>query len=310
MIDRYLRLKCIYDWSYWKTGETMELRRDSVYLYDFTSYDQFVIDLEIIAEVNPDYDVTILSRLPTRRWIEKLDLSKINNYWITNTDNENSIKPHIDEVMNIISQGDNKSAMIYFLDGLEQIYSESDEAELLVKLTGLSDLVKHSNYILVICVNDLAYESQWFAKLRTLTQKISIKPQKFTTSVENEDPIEVVSEETIQHELGIDGGPRLAYLAKLPKIGFTKDILVKRILQWRRMGLDVSAIEPALSQPTDSAYELYKLVEEDVRRATELERFIHLNEHEINASQLAVDMFRIRQLTGLDELERRYYSLS
>ena len=310
MIDRYLRLKCIYDWSYWKTGETMELRRDSVYLYDFTSYDQFVIDLEIIAEVNPDYDVTILSRLPTRRWIEKLDLSKINNYWITNTDNENSIKPHIDEVMNIISQGDNKSAMIYFLDGLEQIYSESDDAELLVKLTGLSDLVKHSNYILVICVNDLAYESQWFAKLRTLTQKISIKPQKFTTSVENEDPIEVMSEETIQHELGIDGGPRLAYLAKLPKIGFTKDILVKRILQWRRMGLDVSAIEPALSQPTDSAYELYKLVEEDVRRATELERFIHLNEHEINASQLAVDMFRIRQLTGLDELERRYYSLS
>ena len=212
--------------------------------------------------------------------------------------------------MNIISQGDNKSAMIYFLDGLEQIYSESDDAELLVKLTGLSDLVKHSNYILVICVNDLAYESQWFAKLRTLTQKISIKPQKFKTSVENEGPIEVVSEETIQHELGIDGGPRLAYLAKLPKIGFTKDILVKRILQWRRMGLDVSAIEPALSQPSDSAYELYKLVEEDVRRATELERFIHLNEHEINASQLAVDMFRIRQLTGLDELERRYYSLS
>ena len=310
MIDRYLRLKCIYDWSYWKTGETMELRRDSVYLYDFTSYDQFVIDLEIIAEVNPDYDVTILSRLPTRRWIEKLDLSKINNYWITNTDNENSIKPHIDEVMNIISQGDNKSAMIYFLDGLEQIYSESDDAELLVKLTGLSDLVKHSNYILVICVNDLAYESQWFAKLRTLTQKISIKPQEFTTSVENEDPIEVMSEETMQHELGLDGGPRLAYLAKLPKIGFTKDILVKRILQWRRMGLDVSAIEPALSQPTDSAYELYKLVEEDVRRATELERFIHLNEHEINASQLAVDMFRIRQLTGLDELERKYYSLS
>ena len=288
----------------------MELRRDSVYLYDFTSYDQFVIDLEIIAEVNPDYDVTILSRLPTRRWIEKIDLSKINNYWITNTDNENSIKPHIDEVMNIISQGDNKSAMIYFLDGLEQIYSESDEAELLVKLTGFSDLVKHSNYILVICVNDLAYESQWFAKLRTLTQKISIKPQEFTTSVENEDPIEVMSEETVQHELGLDGGPRLAYLAKLPKIGFSKDILVKRILQWRRMGLDVSAIEPALSQPTDSAYELYKLVEEDVRRATELERFIHLNEHEINASQLAVDMFRIRQLTGLDELERKYYSLS
>ncbi len=287
----------------------MELRRDSVYLYDFTSYDQFVIDLEILTELNSDYEVTILSRLPTRRWIEKIDLSRIHNYWISNTDNENSIKPHIDQVVNIISQGDENTATIYFLDGLEQIYSETDEAELLVKLTGLSDLIRNSNSILIICVTDLAYESQWFAKLRTVTQKISIKPQKFTTSVEEND-VDVVSEETIQHELGLDGGPRLAYLAKLPKIGFTKEILVKRILQWRRMGLDVSAIEPALSQPTDPAYELYKLVEEDVRRATELERFMHSNENEISASQLAVDMFRIRQLTGLDELEKKYYSLS
>ncbi|MEC8541219.1 MAG: hypothetical protein VXY53_05205 [Candidatus Thermoplasmatota archaeon] len=70
----------------------MELRRDSVYLYDFTSYDQFVIDLEILTELNSDYEVTILSRLPTRRWIEKIDLSRIHNYWISNTDNENSIK--------------------------------------------------------------------------------------------------------------------------------------------------------------------------------------------------------------------------
>ncbi|MEC7229485.1 MAG: DUF835 domain-containing protein [Candidatus Thermoplasmatota archaeon] len=287
----------------------MELRRDSVYLYDFTSYDQFVIDLEILTELNSDYEVTILSRLPTRRWIEKIDLSRIHNYWISNTDNENSIKPHIDQVVNIISQGDENTATIYFLDGLEQIYSETDKAELLVKLTGLSDLIRNSNSILIICVTDLAYESQWFAKLRTVTQKISIKPQKFTTSVEEND-VDVVSEDTIQHELGLDGGPRLAYLAKLPKIGFTKEILVKRILQWRRMGLDVSAIEPALSQPTDPAYELYKLVEEDVRRATELERFMHSNENEISASQLAVDMFRIRQLTGLDELEKKYYSLS
>ena len=287
----------------------MELRRDSVYLYDFTSYDQFVIDLEILTELNSDYEVTILSRLPTRRWIEKIDLSRIHNYWISNTDNENSIKPHIDQVVNIISQGDENTATIYFLDGLEQIYSETDKAELLVKLTGLSDLIRNSNSILIICVTDLAYESQWFAKLRTVTQKISINPQKFTTSVEEND-VDVVSEETIQHELGLDGGPRLAYLAKLPKIGFTKEILVKRILQWRRMGLDVSAIEPALSQPTDPAYELYKLVEEDVRRATELERFMHSNENEISASQLAVDMFRIRQLTGLDELEKKYYSLS
>ena len=69
-------------------------------------------------------------------------------------------------------------------------------------------------------------------------------------------------------------------------------------------------IEPALTYDIDEAYELYQSVEEDVRRATELERFIHDNESLIEASDLATDMFRIRQLTGLNEIERKYYNLS
>ena len=98
-------------------------------------------------------------------------------------------------------------------------------------------------------------------------------------------------------------------MSRLPEIGFTREILVKRILQWRRMGIDVSGIEPALSYNEDKAYMLYSAIEEDVRRATELERFIHENQDLLDVTQVAIDMFRIRQLTGLDELEQRYYSL-
>ena len=76
------------------------------------------------------------------------------------------------------------------------------------------------------------------------------------------------------------------------------------------MGLDVSRIEPALSYESEKAYELYKSVEEDVRRATELERFIHQNLQSIDTVQLATDMFRIRQLTGLTEIEQKYYNSS
>mgnify|MGYP006216528611 FL=1 len=71
--------------------------------------------------------------------------------------------------------------------------------------------------------------------------------------------------------------------------------------------MDVSRIEPALTYDVDRAYELYSTLEEDVRRATELERFIHENESLIEASELATDMFRIRQLTGLNEIERKYF---
>ena len=111
----------------------------------------------------------------------------------------------------------------------------------------------------------------------------------------------------MEYELGKDGNPRLVYLSKLPRTGFSNNILVKRILQWRRMGLDVSEIEPALKYREDKAYELYKSVEEKVRRAVDLDRFINSNSDSINTSELATDIFRLRQLTGLDDLEKKYY---
>ena len=74
------------------------------------------------------------------------------------------------------------------------------------------------------------------------------------------------------------------------------------------MGLDVSEIEPALNYEDDRSYELYRIVEEKTRRAVELEQFINENKNQLSASEISVDLFRIRQLSGLDELERKYYS--
>ena len=47
-------------------------------------------------------------------------------------------------------------------------------------------------------------------------------------------------------DLNEDGTPKLVMLTKLPKSGFTKQILQRRILQWRRMGLDTAEIESSL----------------------------------------------------------------
>ena len=58
----------------------MEVRRGSVYLYEFENYDKLSMDLEILIEVNNEYLFTLYSRLPTRRLIEKLDLSKLDHH--------------------------------------------------------------------------------------------------------------------------------------------------------------------------------------------------------------------------------------
>jgi len=53
-------------------------------------------------------------------------------------------------------------------------------------------------------------------------------------------------------------------------------------------------------------YSKYIELEENVRRATELERYVL--EHVLDSQERTIALFRIRQLTGLDELESLYFS--
>ncbi len=75
------------------------------------------------------------------------------------------------------------------------------------------------------------------------------------------------------------------------------------------MGLDVSEVEPALHMNDDEAYSLYSKVEEKVRIAVELERAIEANKDLLSASELTTSKFRIRQLTGLDEIRSTLESI-
>ena len=112
---------------------------------------------------------------------------------------------------------------------------------------------------------------------------------------------------SVELDLNEDGTPKLVLLTRLPRSGFTKQILQRRILQWRKMGLDTSEIESSLySNDLDEIYGQYVLIEEKVRRATELERFVTTEIHD--SQERTVALFRIRQLTGLDDLEAEYFS--
>lgn len=291
----------------------MEVKRGVVYLYEFDSYDKLSMDIELLIDLNQEYNFTLYSRLPTRRLIEKLDLSKINHFWIANNEENTAIKPSIQEIIQSITNHDETTSNIFLIDGLEYLYNNGDNSELLSRLVTFADLLKSRNWAVIYCINSLAFDSNWIIKLRHLSDKLEINApelESYEFEDKKEENVVLQEEDDNLFELAIDGGPRMAYLARLPRLGFTNEILVKRILQWRRMGLDVSRIEPALTYDIDEAYELYQSVEEDVRRATELERFIHENESIIEASDLATDMFRIRQLTGLNEIERKYYNLS
>ena len=102
----------------------------------------------------------------------------------------------------------------------------------------------------------------------------------------------------------------LSFLVRIPREGYTKEIARRRILQWRRMGLDVSAAEPALFQTSDEiGYEIFKSVEDKVRRAIELDNRLDILEERGWRSEVTKMRFRVRQLTGFTEVENRINEL-
>jgi len=76
------------------------------------------------------------------------------------------------------------------------------------------------------------------------------------------------------------------------------------------MGLDVSSAEPALFQDSDDlGYEIYKSVEDKVRKAVELDNRLDLLLERGWRSDVTKMRFRVRQLTGFAEVESRINEL-
>ena len=283
------------------------------YLYQTQSYTQLFSDLEFLIERNPETRFTLITRIPSRRLLEQLDLNDLDTYWITEQDSKKSVKPDFTSIYKILGQHkDTSNEQVIVIEGLEFICDRIGPDALLSAITRLVDDLSMFNYTCILCLDLLAMPAKIATKLKYALEILEISDEDVLVTEYEEEHVEpsITPGEHMEYELGKDGNPRLVYLSKLPRLGFSNNILVKRILQWRRMGLDVSEIEPALNYQEDKAYDLYKSVEEKVRRAVDLDRFINSNSSSINASDLATDIFRLRQLTGLDELERKYYNLT
>ncbi len=281
------------------------------YLYETQSYSELFSDLEFMIEKNPESKFTLITRIPLRRLLEQLEVNSLDAYWMTESDGNNSIKPSISAILGIMEQNmDTSNEQVIVIEGLELVGDKIGSHQLLSEITMLVDKLSRFNYSCVLCLDLLAMPDKIATKIKYILDYLEFSDETTSPTIyeENEGIQTSISPgENMEYELGEDGNPRLVYLSKLPRVGFSNNILVKRILQWRRMGLDVSEIEPALNYQEDKAYELYKSVEEKVRRAVDLDRFINSNSSSINASDLATDIFRLRQLTSLDELEKKYY---
>jgi len=290
-------------------GEIIEKGR--IYTTEFVNDDDTLAWVDRVSQ-SSDEHILLFSRLPHRRLLEHLDINAVEAYWLTERATDGAIRPDIREIRTQITSHLSNHTGVVILEGLEWLMTIHGDDSVLSFIRELREEVYRTQWTIILPIRSLAFESLWLARLRREAPSLDLTlPNKESIHIIHDDSM-VVDDSDTEFELSSidtleDGSPQLQMLSRLPSKGFTKTLLRKRILQWRRMGLDVSEVEAALSFQPEQAYILYAQVEEKVRQAVDLDRHLNQLEPSLSATDEATARFRIRQLTGLEELELRFY---
>jgi len=275
------------------------------YTLNLVSQDEMLAFVDSFS-MRDEGHILLLSRLPQRRLLEHVDLDKVEAYWVTTQDVTGSIQPSLDQIHDLVVSRIENHTGLAVIEGIEWLISLHGFQDVLNMVMRLKDSLHRKPWTLLLVVAegilDKVQNAQWHreAKEWAIPKKVEI------SEIEERKEEIILTEETIEKPLSDNESPGLSFLVRIPREGYSKDIVRRRILQWRRMGLDVSEAEPALFQESDDAgYQIYKSVEERVRRAIELDNRLDILLERGWRSEVTKMRFRIRQLTGFDEVESR-----
>ena len=280
-----------------------EMKAGNIYTLDLVSQDEILAYVDKLSMRDQEH-VLLLSRLPQKRLIEHIDLDKVEAYWVTTQDVMGSIQPSLDQISDLITKRVENHTGIAIIEGIEWLISLHGFSEVLKFVMALKDSLHRKPWSILLVVAEDIFEEIQSAKWHREAPSWEMPKQVELSEIESSD--DVVPEIAENVDDLVDSNTSLSFLVRIPKEGYSKEIARRRILQWRRMGLDVSAAEPALFQESDEkGFEIYKSVEERVRRAIELDNRLDILEEKGLKSEVTKLRFRVRQLTGFDEVEKR-----
>lgn len=280
-----------------------------IYSISAESTESFVESMDRV-EISGGQSIVFISRYPASRLIDLLDISEIQCYWLTNSEGKGVLEPNLEKLNHFTETLISSEQGLLFIEGFEWLVSIHGFEAVHSMLRSMAEKVAMSRWSIYLSMYESSYNRQELSRIMREAPIFEFKSNEVSIQNENTETSQIrgsINEKSLEMDLNQDGTPKLVLLTKLPRSGFSKQILQRRILQWRRMGLDTSEIEASLySTDEELMYSEYTMVEEKIRRATELERYVVANI--TDTQERAIALFRIRQLTGLDQLEKQYFS--
>ena len=252
--------------------------------------------------------VVCYSRLPLRQLLRYMPSNSASMWWISEHESPQSVRPHPSNVGDHVIANVGKNTSLVMIDGLDWFITKASQGECLAFLQRMDAVARELDFTIVYPVDPLAFEAVFWARLTSLAPQLTPEVAPSTPSVVfeeiNANQGSVSTEVLHAHE----SDRSLSHLVKLPRTGFTHAILAKRMLQWKRMGFDLSMLEPALVvQNMDEAHRLYGDVEEAVAIAIDCMRMVVDAGDKLSVTERELYGYRFLSLTDVrasaDELK-------
>lgn len=246
------------------------------------------------------------SRLPMRQLLRYVATNRGGLWWITEQDDAQAVSPDADILTAHLETHLPGSGDVVVIESLEWLVSKSGEQAVLSMLQTVDQLARTRGFSVIFPVEPLSLESNFWARVRSIAPHLPRSPQ---TEVVDTLSLHAEGEQSESSNAG-NGAPErrgqdkreavtIAHLSSLPRAGFNATVLGKRMLQWKRMGFDVSALEPAtLTKDLDRAHQLYAEVEGLIRQCVDGLR--RMAEHHALFSVSERERFDYRLMNLLD----------
>jgi hypothetical protein len=263
--------------------------------------------------------ISVYSRLSPQRLSNHISLESIEFKWLSENIDPHAITPSLEMIHHSISTRIASDGGIIWLDGVEFLISRHGFDAFLSFTRSMTDEISGTNWTLMLPFTPLSLDGTQIAHLRREASpyQLSISVDEYknhSTEVEidtsqleshehddDDDDDDMLEQESTQ----LPAHQKLKMLSTIVKAALTPAVLSRRTRQWEDMGFDISELEAAKHLGVEQRYEIYRDVEENIRRAIECERRIQMIELRGYSIQAAKMRFRIMQLTGLTDVETK-----
>ena len=246
-------------------------------------------------------EVACYSRLPMRQLLRYIPSNLAEMWWLTDREDQRAVTPDIETLDAHVNGQLGPPGSLLIVEGLDWLASRSGEEVTLAWLQRLDAAVRERDIDVVLPVDPLSLSVHFWRRLSGLAPLLEQPLTERLDAVNSGDrPVVEVAESDTRGEIVRADERVLTHLVSLPLAGFNKTLLAKRMLQWKRMGFDLSALEPALSMnDMQEVHAVYAAVEADIRLAIDGLRLMEHHHGRLSVSEREMFNYRMMSLTDV-----------